>query len=69
MGAREHFQHGSTGDRLTCETLGGDVFLVERRMGDGGWEPGSVARLPHRRGRQARIDSFLGRDASARPGV
>jgi hypothetical protein len=57
----ERFEHGTTGDRLTCETLGGEVILVRRRMRDGDWEPGSVERLPQRRGRQARIDRFLGR--------
>ncbi|HEY8216092.1 MAG TPA: hypothetical protein VIH82_03090 [Acidimicrobiia bacterium] len=63
MAASEHFVHGSTGDRLTAETLGGDVILVERRMSPRGWELGSIERLPRRRrGRQAQIDRFLGRD-------
>jgi hypothetical protein len=66
MTATEHFVHGSTGDRLTAETLGGDVILVERRMSAGGWELGSVERLPRRRGRQAMIDRFLGRDRRRR---
>ena len=57
----EHFVHGTTGDRLTAETLGGDVILVERRMSAGGWEPRRIKRLPRRRGRQAQIDRFLGR--------
>jgi hypothetical protein len=61
MSTTEHFVHGTTGDRLTAETLGGDVILVERRMSDEGWELGSVERLPRRRGRQAVIDRFLGR--------
>jgi hypothetical protein len=66
MSTSEHFIHGSTGDRLTAETLGGDVILVERRMSPGGWELGSVERLPRRRGRQAMIDRFLGRDRHRR---
>jgi hypothetical protein len=61
MSASEHFEHGSTGVRITAETQGGDVILVERRMRAGGWELGSVRRLPRRRGRQAMIDRFLGR--------
>jgi hypothetical protein len=61
MSASEHFVHGTTGDRLTAETLGGDVILVERRMSPGGWELGSIERLPRRRGRQAQIDRFLRR--------
>lgn len=61
MSASEHFVHGTTGDRLTAETLGGDVILVERRMNSGGWELGTIERLPRRRGRQAQIDRFLGR--------
>ena len=61
MYAGEHFVHGTTGDRLTAETLGGDVILVERRMRGGGWELGSIERLPRRRGRQAQIDRFLRR--------
>ncbi len=61
MSASEHFVHGTTGDRLTAETQGGDVILVERRMSNGGWELGSIERLPRRRGRQAMIDRFLGR--------
>jgi len=57
----ELFEHGTTGTRLTCETVGGDVILVERWMRDGDWELGSIERLPRARGRQARIDRFLGR--------
>jgi hypothetical protein len=57
---------GTTGDRLTAETLGGDVILVERRMNSGGWELGTIERLPRRRGRQAQIDRFLGRRRETR---
>jgi hypothetical protein len=69
MSASEHFVHGTTGDRLTAETQGGDVILVERRMSNGGWELGSIERLPPRRGRQAMIDRFLGRRRSRRSRV
>jgi len=66
MAVRELFEHGTTGDRLTCETLGGDVILVERRLRGDGWELGSIKRLPPRRGRQATIDRFLGRHRGRR---